>query len=123
MSKVVVSGKVTRIGDTQSHGNNGFRVKQIVVKEDDGKYPQHIGLEFSNDKIDLLSNISVGDEVSVEGFLRGREYDNKQKGITQNFISINAWKIDKTGQAEEKQPNGLPVGGEDINGGDDDLPF
>ena len=122
MSKaIVVSGKVSRIGETQSFGSNGFEKKELVVEEKDGQYTQHIGFNFVKDKINLLSNISVGDEVSVEGFLRGREYDNKQKGITQNFISLDAWKIDKTGEAQEKQPNKLPVGGDDINGEEDDL--
>jgi len=50
-----VQGKVKFIGETQTFGANGFRKREIVVTTDE-QYPQHIMVEFVQDKTDLLNN-------------------------------------------------------------------
>lgn len=57
-----IQGKVKMVGETQTFGNNGFRKREVVVTTEE-QYPQHIMVEFVQDKTDLLNNFSVGQDV------------------------------------------------------------
>jgi len=122
-----VQGRIKQIDDTKTYGNNGFRKRELVVTTEE-QYPQHILLEFVQDKCDLLNNFNVGQQVKVGVNLRGREWVNPQ-GETKYFNSIQGWRI------ENLQP-AAPQGGstppptdnfepaQDFNEEDhDDLPF
>jgi uncharacterized protein Veg len=87
-----VQGKVKMIGDTQTFGSNGFRKREIVVTTEE-QYPQHIMVEFVQDKTDLLNNYQVGQQVKININLRGREWVNPQ-GETKYFNSIQGWRIE-----------------------------
>ncbi len=123
-----VQGKVKMIGDTQTFGNNGFRKREVVVTTEE-QYPQHIMVEFVQDKCDLLNNFKVGQPVKISINLRGREWVNPQ-GETKYFNSIQGWRVE-TLQSEEGNSNIPPVPpmdtfepADDINDEDhDDLPF
>ena len=49
-----VQGTVKLINDTQTFGSNGFRKRELVVTTEE-QYPQHIMIEFVQDKTDLLN--------------------------------------------------------------------
>ena len=123
-----VQGKVKLIGETQTFGSNGFRKREIVVTTEE-QYPQHIMVEFVQDKTDLLNNYQVGQAVKVNINLRGREWVNPQ-GETKYFNSIQGWRIEAL-QAEAAGGNVPPVPPMDAfePAGDlkeedhDDLPF
>ncbi|MEH6408852.1 MAG: DUF3127 domain-containing protein, partial [Leeuwenhoekiella sp.] len=85
------------IGETQTFGSNGFRKRELVVTTEE-QYPQHIMVEFVQDKTDLLNNFNVGQNVKVSINLRGREWVNPQ-GETKYFNSIQGWRIENL-QAE-----------------------
>ncbi|MBU3822130.1 DUF3127 domain-containing protein [Flavobacteriaceae bacterium XHP0103] len=87
-----VQGRIKLIGDTQTFGNNGFRKREIVVTTEE-QYPQHIMVEFVQDKTDLLNNYQVGQQVKISINLRGREWVNPQ-GETKYFNSIQGWRIE-----------------------------
>ena len=122
-----IQGKVKMIGETQTFGSNGFRKIEIVVTTEE-QYPQHIMVEFIQDKTDLLNNYQVGQPVKISINLRGREWVNPQ-GETKYFNSIQGWRIENLQQeassdmppvppAEAFEPAG------DLNEDDhDDLPF
>lgn len=99
-----VQGKVKMIGETQTFGNNGFRKREIVVTTAE-QYPQHIMVEFVQDKCDLLNNFGVGQDVKISINLRGREWVNPQ-GETKYFNSIQGWRIENLQQAP---PAGAPM--------------
>ena len=46
-----VQGKIKLIGETKTFGNNGFRKREMVVTTEE-QYPQHIMVEFVQDKTD-----------------------------------------------------------------------
>ncbi|CAZ95386.1 DUF3127 domain-containing protein [Zobellia galactanivorans] len=123
-----VQGKVKMIGETQTFGNNGFRKREIVVTTEE-QYPQHIMVEFVQDKTDLLNNFSVGQDVKISINLRGREWTNPQ-GEVKYFNSIQGWRIEAV-QAEQSAPGMPPVPpaeafqpADNLNEEDhDDLPF
>ncbi len=123
-----VQGRVKMIGETQTFGNNGFRKREIVVTTEE-QYPQHIMVEFVQDKTDLLNNFQVGQQVKININLRGREWVNPQ-GETKYFNSIQGWRIEAL-QPEAASGNVPPVPPADAfePAGDlnqdehDDLPF
>jgi len=96
-----VSGRIKMIDDTKAFGANGFRKREVVVTTDE-QYPQHIMIEFTQDKCDLLNNYTVGEPVKVSINLRGREWVNPQ-GETKYFNSIQGWRIEKAGAEAPQQ--------------------
>ena len=98
-----VQGKVKLIGQEQTFGSNGFRKRELVVTTDE-QYPQHILVEFVQDKCDLLNAYQVGQDVKVSINLRGREWVNPQ-GETKYFNSIQGWRIEGSQAAA---PAGMP---------------
>ena len=49
-----VQGTVKLIDETKTFGTNGFRKRELVVTTEE-QYPQHIMIEFVQDKCDLLN--------------------------------------------------------------------
>lgn len=123
-----IQGRVKVIGETQSFGSNGFRKREVVITTEE-QYPQHIMVEFIQDKTDLLDNYQVGQQVKISINLRGREWVNPQ-GETKYFNSIQGWRIEAL-QAENSNNDIPPVPpadafepAGDLNEDDhDDLPF
>ncbi len=68
-----VQGIIKMIDETKTYGSNGFRKREMVITTEE-QYPQHILVEFIQDKCDLLNNYSVGQKVKVSINLRGREW-------------------------------------------------
>ena len=91
-----VNGKIKVIGNTQEVSAS-FKKRELVVTTDE-QYPQHILIEFAQDKCDLLNSFKVGQEVKVCINLRGREWVNPQ-GETKYFNQIQGWRIEKTDTA------------------------
>lgn len=87
-----VSGKV-KVVSAEIQVSATFRKRELVVTTDE-QYPQHIMIEFTQDKSDLLNNVAVGDEIKVSINLGGREWVNPQ-GETKYFNSIRGWRIEK----------------------------
>lgn len=101
-----VSGRVKMIGEPQQVSAS-FRKREIVVTTEE-QYPQHILIEFTQDKCDLLNGFQIGEPVRVSINLRGREWTNPQ-GETRYFNSIQGWRIDRGAQ---QQPMGQPAYGQ-----------
>ena len=102
-----VTGKVKLINATQTFGSNGFRKRELVVTTDE-QYPQMIMIEFLQDKVDLLNNYKVGQDVKVSINLRGREWINPQ-GEAKYFNSITGWRIESLSQSASNAQNLPPV--------------
>lgn len=92
-----VVGKIKMIDTTKEVGSSGFKKRDVVVTTDE-QYPQHILVQFVQDKCDLLNNYQVGDAVKIDINLRGREWTNPQ-GEMVYFNTIQGWRIGKV-QAE-----------------------
>ena len=88
-----VTGKIKMIDQTKEVGSGGFKKRDIVVTTDE-QYPQHILVQFVQDKCDLLNGFQVGEPVKIDINLRGREWTNPQ-GETVYFNTIQGWRIAK----------------------------
>lgn len=87
-----VVGKIKLINPEQQV-SSVFKKRELVVTTEE-QYPQHILIEFSQDKCDLLNNYRYGELIKVSINLRGREWTNPQ-GETKYFNSIQGWRIEK----------------------------
>jgi len=86
-----VSGILKQIYNTEDIGTSGFQKRDCVVTTEE-QYPQHILVQFTQDKCNLLANYKIGDKVTIGINLRGREWINPQ-GETKYFNTIQGWKI------------------------------
>lgn len=121
-----ISGKVKWIDEVKTYGTNGFRKREIVVTTEE-QYPQHIMIEFIQDKCELLNTYQVGQNVKIGINIRGREWVNPQ-GETKYFNSIQGWRIEVLGAPDAGMPpmpppeSFEPAEG-NANEVEDDLPF
>ena len=117
-----VTGKIKVINPVQQISAT-FNKRELVVTTDE-QYPQHIMIEFTQDKTDLLNNYNQGEEVKVFINLRDREWVNPQ-GETKYFNSIQGWRIERPEGAAKippaAEPNIPPYNGNENEA--DDLPF
>jgi hypothetical protein len=120
-----ILGKIKVINPEQQVSAT-FKKRELVVTTED-QYPQHILIEFSQDKCDLLNNFKVGQNVNVGINLRGRSWLNPQ-GEEKFFNSIQGWKIfEDAAGALSPQPGGVPQNNpKQVASGEDEpdgLPF
>ncbi len=122
-----VSGKIKWLDETKTYGNNGFRKREVVITTEE-QYPQHILVEFIQDKCDLLNAFQMGQNVKIGINLKGREWVNPQ-GETKYFNSVQGWRIEVVGESSDSEMPPMPPPpsfepADDANDGpDDDLPF
>ena len=101
-----LQGTVKKLGETQTFAS-GFQKAELVLETNE-QYKQYLSVDFLQDKIDLLNNVSVGDSVKIGINLNGRLWTNPQ-GEEKCFNSIVAWRIEKVSgentNTEAPQPN------------------
>ena len=97
-----IQGTIKLIDETKTYGNNGFRKRELVLTTEE-QYPQHLLVEFIQDKTDLLNNFNPGQQVKISINLRGREWTNPQ-GETKYFNSIQGWRIESL----QEDTTGIP---------------
>jgi len=85
-----ISGKIKVINPEQQVSAS-FRKRELVVTTEE-QYPQHISIDFTQDKCDLLNSFKPGQFVVVAINLTGREWVNPQ-GETKYFNTIKGWNI------------------------------
>lgn len=117
-----LAGKIKLIREVKQVSDS-FKVREFVVTMEDGKYPQDIQFQTTNDKCDALNTFAVGSDVTVAFNLRGREWTSPQ-GEVKYFNSLDAWRIEASAGAPiaDAPVNQAPV---ELNtdGQDDGLPF
>ena len=122
-----VSGKIKVLGDVKTFGDNGFRKREVVITTRE-QYPQHLLIEFVQDRCELLDSFNIGENVKISINLRGREWENPQ-GDVKYFNSIHGWRIEKedsigndTIPSPDEGP-GFEVKSDEDKEVEDDLPF
>ena len=131
MAKVTLTGTLQVIGPIQSFGTNGFRKRDIVVSEDDTKYPNPVKFTLKKDYCELADNFHEGDKVTVTASINGREWTNPKTNATQYFIDLDAYKLEDADGAKSGGKKGnkapAPVTTDELSydaGADmDDMPF
>lgn len=127
-----LQGTVKKIFDTQTFAS-GFQKRELILLTQE-QYPQPISIEFLQEKINLLDNVSEGENIKIGINIRGREWTSPQ-GETKYFNSITGWRLEKVGDfgneptqaAPAPQQKAAPAASTNENpfadDEDDDLPF
>ena len=122
-----IIGKIKWIDETKEYGSNGFKKRELVVSTEE-QYPQHILVEFIQDKCEILNSFQIGNNVKIGINLKGREWTNPE-GQIKYFNSVQGWRIDIIdGEiSQELPPIPPPISSENIDENkteeEDDLPF
>ncbi|MCP4037062.1 MAG: DUF3127 domain-containing protein [bacterium] len=116
---IQISGKLHAIFDT-NQVTERFRKREFVIElADNPRYPQFVLFQLSGDRCESLDGFALGDEVSLDFSLRGREWQSPQ-GETKYFNSLDVWTIERAGAADSQSteeppmPDGPPPGFDDV---------
>jgi len=114
------AGRLHKVFDTEQKSAS-FQAREFVIEVADGKFPQMVKFQLTQDKCSLIDDYSEGDEISVDFDLRGREWNEKY------FTNLNAWRIARadaqesaSGGSSDAVPSAPATATADF---DDDIPF
>lgn len=96
-----VTGKIEYIGQPVQKTPT-FSTCELWVTTDE-QYPQTLNIQFVNDKINLLSNLQLGQSVAVSINLRGNKFQDQQTGTWKCFNTIQGWRIEPQQQSAVDQ--------------------
>jgi hypothetical protein len=87
-----ITGKVHRVEEPTSREHNGkvYKEQKVVIEITEGQYTQQVGCSISRDNI--IGTLQVGQTVTADINLRGRDYTNKQGQIA-NFTTVEIWRV------------------------------
>jgi single-strand DNA-binding protein len=101
-----------------------FRKREFVIekKEQNNSFEfiDYVKFQLTQDKCNLLDNVSRGEEVKISFNLRGRKWE--KDGTISYFTNLEAWKVEKPGSAEKKAVSGTPPTLDDVPFPDSDFP-
>ncbi len=126
-----VTGTLKVKFDTQKVSDRFQKREFVLTTEASTPYPQHVSFQLTQDKVNLLDQYNVGDEMKIQFNLRGREWNGPQ-GI-KYFNTLEAWRIEKVAagglqtptqntQSNNVENTTTPVFTANTND-NDDLPF
>jgi len=98
-----IKGTLHKIEDTVQISDKFSKREFVLAFSDNPKYPQFAKLQATGDKCSQLDDLNVGDEVSVEFNVRGRAYTSKKTGEEDYFTSLDAWRIERVGEKQERK--------------------
>lgn len=87
-----ILGKIKKILEIKTF-SSGLKKRELVILTEE-KYPQHILVEFLQDKIYLLDGLKINEFLKIYINIKGREWINPE-GIIKYYNSIQGWKIEK----------------------------
>ena len=88
-----ITGKLHAIFDTAQVSERFTKREFVVELTDNPKYPQLVQFQLTGDRVTQLDGMNVGDEVTLEFSLRGREWKSP-RGETKYFNSLDVWRIE-----------------------------
>ena len=108
-----VSGSIYAVFETKQVTERFQKRDFVLETSDNPNYPQHVLFQLTGDRCDQIDTFTVGDNVSVEFSLRGRQWTSPQ-GEVRYFNSLDVWAIvNDTGSSPEGMPGPLSADAED----------
>ena len=81
--------RVVAVGDEQTFPS-GFRKRELLVTDDDTKYPQTFPVEFAGDNTDRAASFAPGDHIAVEFSIRGH-----QTAAGRAFVTLRGFRVER----------------------------
>jgi hypothetical protein len=89
---IETTGKLHTIYETKQVSERFSKREFVVEIADNPKYPQTVLFQLTGDRCTQLDGLNVGDQITVEFSLRGREWRSPQ-GDIKYFNSLDVWKV------------------------------
>jgi hypothetical protein len=86
------TGKLHTIFETKQVSERFSKREFVVEIADNPKYPQVVLFQLTGDRCAQLDDMKVGDRITIEFSLRGREW-RSPSGDLKYFNSLDVWKI------------------------------
>jgi hypothetical protein len=114
-NKIEITATCSHVGEIETIGQNGFKKRTFVLKDESGQYPKLLALTLKKDKVDKIDRRSVGKTVKVVGYVESREWQGKY------FTEVTAIGVDVVSAAKASTvEDELPISDDTIS---DDIPF
>ena len=93
MSEILkIKGTVYKVSQEEIKSEK-FKKREVILEVIEGTYKQHLTVQFSNAKCDLLNNVQQGDMISISINLKGRLWTGND-GIEKGFNTLEGWQIE-----------------------------
>ena len=99
-----LKGKIKLINETNQISDS-FQKRDLVITTSD-EYPQHITVQFIQDKCAVLDSYKADDFVTIGINIRGKEWE--KDGAIRYFNTIQGWKISKENDLKTQPVNPVP---------------
>src|SRR5262245_20063093 len=90
---IETTGRLHAIFETKQVSERFTKREFVVELADNPKYPQTVLFQLTGDRVSQLDGMNVGDQVTIEFSLRGREWRSPQ-GEVKYFNSLDVWRIE-----------------------------
>lgn len=120
-----LSGILILKGELQQISNK-FRKREFVIEKKETNQNQefvdYVKFQLTQDRCDLVEPFEINDKIKISFNIRGNRWE--KEGKVNYFTNLDAWRIEKTEEAEEEIPppppeDDLSPPPEELN----DLPF
>ena len=101
VNKMEIKGIIKKIGATK-HVSDKFKTRDVILTVED-KFPQHLLIQCSQEKVLLFDNLPVGSQVIAHINLRGKEWKNAQ-GEVKYFNTLECWRLEVLSNINESTP-------------------
>lgn len=89
---IETTGKLHTIYETKQVSERFSKREFVLEIIDNPKYPQTVLFQLTGDRCTQLDGMNVGDQITIEFSLRGREWRSPQ-GEVKYFNSLDVWKV------------------------------
>ena len=97
-------GTIKLIFDT-AQVSEKFKKREFVVTEIGSPYPQDVIFQLTQEKVELINDFRIGEEIEVSFNLRGRGWLDPKTNNTRYFNSLDAWKVTRLNAAQPVAQN------------------
>ena len=82
-----VTGTIHLVNETKEFGTNGFRKREAILVQNQGKYENYIPVTFILDQCEDADELTAGAEVTIEYRLSGRKWTSPE-GEDKYFVNL-----------------------------------
>jgi hypothetical protein len=110
------TGRLHTIFETKQVSERFSKREFVVEMMDNPKYPQTVLFQLTGDRCSQLDGMNVGDQISIEFSLRGREWKSPS-GDVKYFNSLDVWRVEpaRAGAGRGRQPSRGPDDGREFS--------
>jgi hypothetical protein len=76
-NKIEITATCSHVGEVETIGQNGFKKRTFVLKDESGQYSKIVAFTLKKDKVDKINRRHVGSTVKAVGYVESREWQGR----------------------------------------------